>query len=285
MSTQTSRYFDAADGLKLHALWQPTPEGALRGGAVVVHGYADHAGRYEHVAAHLYGLGFTTMSFDYRGHGKAGGQRGHVDRFEQYLGDLEAAIGALAKEIGDQPIMIVSHSHGGLMTLRWLTDPSRAPELKRRVRGAVLSSPFLGLAMKVNPLKTMLGKAASRVAPRLSMPNGIKTVDLTHDAEMLARTEADQLRHSVATSRWFTEMQAAQAYVEANVGRLDVPTLWVVAGDDRLADAKATQRIAARAGGDKKIVVYDGFFHEILNETERKRVFDEIDRWLAAKLP
>jgi alpha-beta hydrolase superfamily lysophospholipase len=284
MSTQ-SRWFDAADGLKLHAAWQPAPAQRVRGGAVVVHGYADHGGRYEHVTEHLASKGFQAMAFDYRGHGKAGGQRGHCDRFDQYLGDLEAAIGAMAAEVKDGPLVIVSHSHGGLITLRWLTDPDRAPALKKRVTAAVFSSPFLGLAMKVNPIKTTLGKAASKMLPRLSMPNGIKTADLTHDQAMLAKTEADTLRHPSATARWFTEMQGAQAYVDANATRLAVPSLWLIAGADRLADAKASQRIAAKAGGEKKIVVLDGFFHEVFNEIERKRVFDELDAFLAARAP
>jgi alpha-beta hydrolase superfamily lysophospholipase len=275
-------YFDAADGLRLFARWQPAPSAQPRGAALVVHGYADHAGRYAEVARRLTDHGFHTMAFDYRGHGQAAGQRGHCDRFAEYLADLDRALRTLRARAGDLPVLIVAHSHGSLITLRALTDPGQP---LGGVRAAVLSSPFLAIGMKVNPVKLLAGKAASRIAPRFSMPNGIDTDLLTHDAEILKVTKLDGLRHTVATARWFTEMQEAQRFVEEHAGRIKLPTLWLVGTGDRIADPGAMQRVYARAGGDKHLAVFDGFYHELFNETERARVFAALDPWILSRFP
>lgn len=274
--------FDAPDGLKLHAHWQPAPAAPLRGGALIVHGYADHGGRYAEVAGRLTALGFKTMAFDYRGHGRAGGKRGHCDRFEEYLGDLDRALALLAQAVGGKPILLLAHSHGGLISLRALCDPGRP---LHGVRAAVLSSPFLGIGMKVSGAKILAAKVASRLVPKLSMPNGIDVDVLTHDAQILAVAKQDGLRHAVATSRWFTEMQTAQAYVDTTAGRIGIPTLWLVGTQDRLASTAAMQRVHDRAGGDKTLCVYDGFYHEVMNETGRARVFADIERWITPRFP
>lgn len=275
-----SGFFDAFDGMKLYAEWH-APEGTPRAGAVIAHGFADHGGRYAEVGRRLAAAGFAAMAFDYRGHGQAGGRRGHCDRFEEYLADLDRAHGRVKAAVGDRPIVLVAHSHGGLMALRSLTDPVRPT----RFAAAVLSSPFLGVAMKVPSWKAIVGRGMSRIWPRLAMPHGIDVNHLTHDREVVGASERDRYRHGVATARWFTEMQSAQAWVEQYAARLTIPTLWLVAGADRLVDVAASRRVFEKAGGDKTMSVYDGFYHEVFNELGRETVFRDMESWLSARFP
>src|SRR4051812_21099378 len=109
--------FVAADGARLWAHWHAQPAAASpRGGVLIVHGYADHGGRYVELGERLVARGYATMAFDYRGHGRAGGKRGHCLRFADFLGDLDGAIAQLRGAIGDDaPLWIYSHSHGGLV--------------------------------------------------------------------------------------------------------------------------------------------------------------------------
>jgi alpha-beta hydrolase superfamily lysophospholipase len=221
------------------------------------------------------------MTFDYRGHGRAGGRRGHCNRFDEFLGDLDRAIAHAAKELPGQPIAIVAHSHGALISLRALTDPSREP----KVCCAVLSSPFLGLALKVSPVKVLAGKIASRIAPTLTLKSEIDAEKISHDPAMIAARRTDTLCHGVATARWFTEATAAQDYVAEHASRVRVPTLWLVAGGDEIADPKASRRVYDRLGGDKTIHVYEGYHHEVFNEVGRKEVLSTLVEWLSAKVP
>jgi len=139
--------------------------------------------------------------------------------------------------------------------------------------------------VRVHPAKQILAQMTSRVVPRLALANQIDPAILSHDPEVVAARRTDRLCHGVATARWFTEATATQAWVQENVARLAVPSLWLVPGDDRLVDADATRRAYAQAGGDKQKIEYEGFFHEILLERERTRVFADIERWLTPRFP
>jgi alpha-beta hydrolase superfamily lysophospholipase len=269
--------FPSRDGTRLYGEWHH-PTGTPRGAALVVHGYADHGGRYVEVAQKLAGIGLATLAIDYRGHGRADGQRGHCETFVEYLDDLDAAIARVRAAVPTGPLLLVTHSHGGLLALRALTDPARP----LKVDGVVLSSPFLGFP-PVPAAKALAGKVASRLYPSLSMPNGLSVDSLTHDEEIKRISSADGLRHDQATARWFTEAEGAQEYVLRFADRLAVPSLWLVANADPIVDVPATKRVYERAGGDKQIKLYEGYFHEIFNEVGRAQVFQDMTRWISSK--
>lgn len=240
-----------------------------RASAVVVHGYGEHGGRYREVAHVLVSLGLTTLVYDTRGHGRAAGQRGHCHQFSEYLDDLDAAIAELSRHAEPTPagVLAVGHSHGGLILLRALTDPGRAPAA---ITAAVVSSPFLGLAARVSAAKTTLGKVASRVSPRLSLASGIVIDHLTHDGQKLAERRCDSLCHDVATARWYTEALSAHAYVRNHAARVSVPTLWLVAGSDLIADPAASREVVRRLRAPAEYHELSGFYHEVFNETDRQ---------------
>jgi alpha-beta hydrolase superfamily lysophospholipase len=279
-------FFDASDGLKLFCDWYLPADAAATPRAVIVvaHGYGEHAGRYAQVARRLAAGGFAVMTFDTRGHGQAGGRRGHCDAFDEFLLDLDRACGQARAGVPDRPLAILGHSHGGLVTLRALAEPGRTP---KGVAAAVLASPFLGLALKVPPVKAAVGRLASRLFPKLSLPNGIDPKTLSHDSRVAEAYMSDRFNHHVATARWFTEVTAAQAYVAANASHITLPTLWLVAGGDLVADSAAARRVYEAAGGDKTLRVYDGLYHELLNETDadRERVLGDLEAWLSARFP
>ena len=113
--------------VKLYRDWYPS-SGPVRAGIVFMHGYADHCGRYGELCRHLAGLGFPVMAFDYRGHGQAGGRRGHVDEFGEFLGDLDRACREARETLSDKPLAIVAHSNGALIALRAFCEPTIAPQ-------------------------------------------------------------------------------------------------------------------------------------------------------------
>ncbi len=255
------------------------PAAPPRGVALVVHGYAEHVGRYREVAHVLVERGLAVVGFDLRGHGRSSGRRGHVDRFADYLDDLEAALALARDQAPGKPVVLVAHSNGGLIVLRALTDERRAPA----VAGAVVSSPFLGLKLKVPAPRIWVARLASRIAPGFIQTNGLRVEDITSDPAMQAARLADTLCHDVASARWFTEAMDAQAHVRARATSITVPTCWVIGGADPIADAGLSATLAATVPG-AQVHVLDGFLHEVYNETGRERAFahtrDAIDRFI-----
>jgi lysophospholipase len=248
---------------------------AAKGVVLITHGYAEHCGRYREVADVLAKAGWCVLSYDVRGHGQSAGPRGFCDRFSQYLGDFRAACRA-ARELATGPLVALGHSHGSLITLRAMLEPS-PPE----VAAIVVSSPFLGFGTPVSPIKSAIGKVASMLMPRLTMPSGLQIADLTSDPIKQAERARDPLCFDTAAARWFTEAMTAHREVDEGAGRIKVPTLWLIAGADTVADPKQSCKVAAKMP-TATLRIFDGYRHEVFNETRRAAVFEELTRYLDA---
>lgn len=271
--------FSSKDDTELHGEFFSNPEAT--GNALIVHGYADHGGRYLEVAEQLIESGLNVMHFDYRGHGKSSGARGYIAKFEQYLQDLEAALQELQTLGGDLPVLLVGHSNGGLIALHMLADPFRCP---KSIHAAVISSPFLALKIKA-PAKKIFARVASVLAPKLALPNKLPSNILTHDLEKQREHENDPLVHDVASTRWFTETTAAQGWVEEFAHRISVPTLWVVSGMDEIADPQQAKLVQQSLQSKSSYHEFSSMHHEVFNEIGREKVFTLVKDFVREEFP
>jgi lysophospholipase len=272
--------FTAPDGVALHANWY-LPDGEPKAGLLIVHGYADHGARYAHVAARFTAHGYAVLAADYRGHGRAEGKRGHCDRFEEFVWDVEAAAELLRRALGERPFGIYAHSHGALVTLVALTH-------RHKLSGAhsvAFTSPFLAIGtMKVNRALLALTRPVSWIYPRLTQPHGIPASGLTHDAAMLASAATDPLRHGDATAGWSVASRDAQAQVIRDIGRIQLPTFWLLGTGDPIANPTVTRDVFASVPEPKAIKLYEGLFHELVNEIERDGIIADLLDWFERTL-
>lgn len=276
-ATRSQGFVRGVGGLRLHYhAWEvPRPRGAL----VVVHGLAEHAGRYDATARRLAVHGFASYAVDLRGHGRSEGRRGYVRRFDVFLQDLERfrrEVAGLADP--DCPLFLLGHSMGGLIALRYLQ------EYDDGFRGAVLCSPWLTTAFDVPRWKTMLASALSPVLPALPIRARIPAEHLTHDSDEVLRYQDDPLVHDTVTPRLFSEVSDAMGLVLRRRDRLRRPLLFLVGGADHLVQPERTITFARSLGGDVDLEVFPGLYHEVLNEPEYGAVLDRIRGWLCARL-
>jgi alpha-beta hydrolase superfamily lysophospholipase len=266
-------FFSARDGLRL--FWQIARAPAPAAHLALLHGYAEHLGRHAEITRALQDGGYTVHLLDCRGHGQSGGKRAHVDRFDDYLSDLELFLARVKEQAAGKPVFLVAHSHGALIGARYLLDKPEA------VRGAVLSSPYFRLKLQVSPLKIMAGKLIGKVLPSLPMKNELKAEQLTRDVAIQNATKADPLYQQIATPRWFTESTAAQEAVLRRATEFVTPFLLLFGGADPIADPAAGREFyEAATSKDKQHKQYDGLLHEIFHETERDIVFKDVVGWL-----
>ena len=269
----------SGDGLSLsYRSWLPPRAHAV---VLVVHGLAEHSGRYERVGRHLADLGYACHALDYRGHGRSPGPRAHVRRFDEFLADVAAARSHLAAAHAGLPLALLGHSQGGLIVLlSALTAPDG-------LAAVVATSPFLGIHPASRPPRALAAAARvlSATVPRLRIASKLDTAHLSRDPAVVAAYEADPLVTRKVSARWFTEVGGAHARALALAPTLRVPALVMQAGADRLVDPGATRRWAEAAPPALvEYVEWDGFFHEILNEPEKAEVLARIARWLEAHL-
>ncbi len=242
---------------------------------VLVHGYGEHAGRYEEFACWLAENGTSAAAFDLRGHGKSPGKRGHIAAFGEYLEDLHAFLTVLRQRFPDTVLFLLGHSLGGLIVVRYL---ERYPG---SVGGAVLISPALEFAVSVPLWKRALAHAVSHLYPSFSLPSGIAPEALSRDPEVVEAYRRDPLVHRVATARWFVETLRAQREALEEAHRIAAPVLVVYGTADRIISPEVVVRFFEACGSPRKeIFPCDGFYHEPLNEVGKEEVWARVLRWI-----
>jgi lysophospholipase len=272
-------FFSARDGLRLY--WQtmrPPDPSTAPAHVAVLHGYAEHLGRQSEVADALCKAGYVVHLVDVRGHGQSGGKRAHVDRFADYLADLDLFLARVKEAAKEKPVFLVCHSHGGLIAARYLLDKPDA------VRGVVFSAPYLRLKLAVPALKIWAGKLFGRLLPALPMKNELRAEDLTRDVAIQQATKADPLYLQIVTPRWFSESSAAQEFVLRRATEFVTPMLVLVGSADPIADPAAAREFqAAATSKDKAFKQYNGLLHEIFHEPERDLVFKDLLAWIGER--
>jgi alpha-beta hydrolase superfamily lysophospholipase len=261
----------AADGTEIFIRDWLVP--GARHGVVIMHGLGEHSGRYEDVARFFNELGWSVRAFDHRGHGKSGGPRGDTTDNDAILSDAKRVFDDFAKKVGAPPVLL-GHSMGGLFAARFATGGMA------NLGGLILSSPALKLPL--SGVQRFLLRALHALAPGWGAPNGLKTRYLSHDPAVEKAYLADPLVHGKISARLLACMLDAIDFSHAAAPGVAVPTLMVVAGDDRLVDASGSDAFFGRLRKTElnRLHCYDGFYHEIFNETGKSRVLDDMQAWL-----
>jgi alpha-beta hydrolase superfamily lysophospholipase len=261
-------------GALRHRLWLPS---AAKGVVVLVHGLAEHSGRYTHVGEYLAALGWVVHAFDYRGHGKSPGRRVHVDRFEDFLDDTAVVVEAARRRHPGLPIFLVGHSLGGLIVLLYaLTRPAG-------LAGVAVTSPSLGTHPSLRPsrLKSAVARILSVVAPRTLFRTGLDPRGLSHDPEVVRAYAADPLISHSVSARFYTSVRSAMAEAHRSVPQVSVPALVMASANDAIVDPEATRRwLASAPAGLVEAVFYDALAHELFNEPQREEVLARLEQWL-----
>lgn len=269
----------AGAGAKLY--WRAwLPEGAAKAVVVLVHGYAEHLGRYEHFAATLNAAGIGVYALDLWGHGKSEGTYGFVPAFSAFTDGVEALLGEVERRHPDLPRFLVGHSMGGLIAAAHLATH------QSHYAGAVLSGPAIVPEQPPSKLLIWVSRLLSRFAPKL----GVLALDssgVSRDPAVVAAYLADPLVYNGKMSaRLAAEMFDAMADARAKARTITLPILLLHGGADKLTAPAGSQFLAEQvASSDRTLKLYSGLYHEIFNEPERDAVLADVTGWIAAHLP
>ncbi len=250
------------------------PEHAERT-VLLVHGWAEHSGRYDHVGAWLAARGCAVHAYDHRGHGRSAGPRGHARRFADYLDDLEIALVRARVEVPGLPVFVLGHSMGGLVVAAFAAE--RQPE----IAGAVTTGAALALADLPSPARLAGLRLVARIAPRLRMDRPIETLALSRDPEVGRAYAEDPLVLRRMTLGLGAAFLGAVLRTLPAADRVQVPMLLLHGSDDALCPVEGSRRFhAGLAASGSDLRIYPGLRHEILNEPERDTVLRDLLHWM-----
>ncbi|MEK7918423.1 lysophospholipase [Burkholderia contaminans] len=273
-----------ADGLELASYRWPAGDGTAppRATIALVHGLAEHAGRYAALAGRLNAAGIDVLAIDLRGHGQSPGKRAWVERFDGYLNDADALVAEAAR--GNSPLFLMGHSMGGAVAALYAIE--RAPTRGHALTGLVLSSPALAPGRDVPRWMLAVSRVISRVWPTFPAIK-IDAALLSRDPAIVAANRADPLvHHGAVPARTGAEILDAMARIESGRGGLRVPVLVYHGTEDELTEPDGSRAFGAHVGSpDRTLTLYEGGFHETMNDLERDRVIDALIAWIHARAP
>lgn len=270
--------------LVAHSTWRPA--GPPRGVVYLVHGYAEHCGRYTLAAERLAGAGFLVHSMDLAGHGASEGDRGFVQRYAALCADIvQLATEVHAAEDAGLPRFLLGHSMGGLLALRVASGDFGGGAWA----GAVLSAPLLMADPKTDTaINRWLARRLSTIWPQL----GLAPLDaeaLCTDRAIVDAYRRDPLcHHGWIKARTGAELMDAMADAAAALPRLRTPILILHGDADRVCLPQGSRDFAAAAraaGKDVALKEYPGLFHEIFLEPGiGPTCVADAAAWMAARL-
>jgi acylglycerol lipase len=255
--------------------WRPI--GRPRGVVAIVPGFNSHSAYYAWVAAQLVADGLAVYAVDLRGRGKSDGERFYVQQFADYVSDAAGLVSlAKARESG-LPVFLLGHSAGGVVACTYALDH------QAELAGLICES----FAFQVPAPDFVLAvlKGLSHIAPHAHVLP-LKNHDFSRDPDVVAAMNADPLiAHETQPTQTVAAMVLADERLEKEFPRITLPLLILHGTMDKATKPSGSQRFYETAGStDKALKLYDGAFHDLLNDTDKEVVIADIRSWIGRHL-
>ena len=253
-----------------------------RGKVVLVHGIAEHSGRYEHVAAQLNAWGWSVEGYDHRGHGLSDGPRGGLHRDDDLVADLGVVVATVRAEQPELPLLLLGHSMGGLVVGCYVADLLEpcSPSAYADVDGIIMTSPALNVEGSIPSLARLAMATIGRVLPDMQLLTGFDPRAVCNDAQVVQAYRNDPLVHDCISPRLARFIIEGGGYVRELVSQWVKPTLLLYSGADRIVQPGGNAEFARWSPPVVHAQCFEHMAHEILNEPDQVQVFHAMRVWL-----
>jgi acylglycerol lipase len=254
------------------------PAGTPKANLVICHGVNSHGGQYVRAGEKFADRGFAVTALDLRGRGRSDGERFYVESVEDYVSDLSLAVELGRSRHPDLPVYLLGHSAGGVTAVAYTLD------YQDRIAGLICESFAFRVYAPNFALKVLEG--ASHIAPHAHVLK-LKMADFSRDPDWVAQLEADPLtRDEVQPVATVAALARAGERFERDFGRITLPVLILHGTADKATRPEGSKQFFDEASSaDKTLKLYEGYYHDLLNDLGCEQVFDDLVAWIDARLP
>lgn len=257
------------DGISLYYEKNDTtnPVGTI----VLVHGLCENLTRYDSFVKILNDNGFIVYRFDHRGHGRSEGKRGYIKSFKDIIKDIDLFVEMSRTEYPNLKHFLMGHSMGGFSVNAYGVTHSEKLD-------GIISSAAPGIIMKMaKPLTYLPWKLIGWVSMKNEL-GGKLSHDKTVEEEYIA-SPLNLKKYKIALAG--TMFVEGVKYIHANINNFKCPVIYLHGTDDLIVEVSSSEWLYENNPVlDKQIVLYEGMYHEILNEIDKEMVIEDILYWL-----
>jgi acylglycerol lipase len=269
--------FTSLGGVRIHMRsW--LPEGEPRAVAAICHGVNAHGGQQAWTAEQLVARGLAVYAVDLRGRGKSEGERFYVEDISEYVADIGGVIAIAKERHPGLPVFLLGHSAGGVTACTYALDH------QDEIDGLICES----FAFQVPAPGFLLSaiKGLSHIAPRLGVLT-LKMKDFTRDPVALKALEDDPLtKDETQPAMTVAALVRADERLHDSFGQITLPVLILHGTDDRATVCRGSEYFHEHAGSaDKTLKLYEGHYHDLLNDLGKEQVLEDIAGWIEVRLP
>ena len=255
----------------------------VKGVLALVHGLGEHSGRYCAVVKALTAAGYAIYAFDNQGHGRSEGQRGHINRWQDYRDNTQAFLQLVRQQEPDAPLFLMGHSLGGLIVLDYVLGSSQSSQFKALdILGIIVSAPLIQpVGGAASSARIVLARSLSGLFPRFALKMELGKSGLSRKQEIAEEITKDPLTHSYATLRWGSETLNTIQWVKAHINQLHIPILLTHGDADPIIAPEGSRDIFQQIQfPDKTLTLYPGSYHEPHNDLDADIVVMDLVNWL-----
>lgn len=255
------------------------PGGDAKAVILLVHGMAEHSGRYQRLVDYFLPRDYAIYGFDHLGHGRSDGRRCHVNSFQDFSENLQRMVQWAKAEHAGKPVILFGHSMGGLIVADFLLSS------ENQVHAAILSAPALKTLGKPNALQMLKVALLRRWRPQARFRR-LDLQGLSRNPQIIRAYRTDPLVHTGAMSIGLAlALGQTMGKVAKQAKDITLPLLIVQGGQDTMVDPRGAETFhAAISSSDKHLQLYPDAYHEILNEPEGDDCLELIVDWLGSRL-
>jgi acylglycerol lipase len=269
--------FESVDGLNIFfRSWRPKDK--PRGVAVIVPGFNSHSAYYAWVAEQFVAAGLAVYAVDLRGRGKSDGERFYVEKFADYVSDVATFVTLAKSRERGLPVFLLGHSAGGVVACVYTI------EHQAELAGLICES--FAFQVPAPDFALAVFKGLSHVAPHAHILH-LKNEDFSRDPKVVAAMNADPLiAHETQPTQTLAAMVRADERLKKEFPLITLPVLILHGALDKATKPSGSQLFYDTAGStDKTLKLYDGHFHDLLNDIDKEVVMADILGWINARVP
>jgi acylglycerol lipase len=269
--------FAGVGGLKIFTRsWQP--EGKARGAVVIVPGFNSHSGQYLWVGEQFAAKDLAAYAIDLRGRGRSEGERFYVEKMEDYTDDVATLISTAKSENPEVPVFLLGHSAGGVVSCIYALDH------QSEIDGLICES--FAYDLPVPGFVLSLLKGFDYIAPHLHVYT-LKNEHFSRDPQVIETMNNDPLiKGESEPTQTATVMIDASRRLHEEFPLIKLPVLILHGTEDKATNPSGSQDFYDRAGStDKTLKLYEGHYHDLLNDLDKETVMADINDWIDARVP